>query len=287
MKEIKKLEVLEKGQQFELSTYSLKGGVVFERADFEGKTVYFSIHDNNTVDKGRFLHYGPEALWSVEVSSLKEFDKCFGAYVRLLSEEPIQSHKKEFQIPGTSIVRGGEIEVLVLKSKDEEGNFILPDTRTPGIKLYFQVPYWDEEQNQKLNAPGSIGKMKAIVDYINVMAPTEGRPRVYQIRVLLQGGPISKPIFANYWTNRVCRVAVDRTVKINPRFMSVQQDGKNVYFCLDTQRVENKESKQYMLDHPSFTTIDLLITRGEVRDNAVMIYGVVSQVARERKQNVA
>lgn len=282
MKEIKKLEVLEKGQKLELSTYSLKGGVVFERAEFGGKIVYFSIHDNNTVDKGRFFHYGPEALWPVEVSSFREFDKYFGVYVRLLTEEPTQTQKKEFKIPGTDIVRGGEIEVLVLKSKDEEGNFILPDSRTPGIKLYFQVPYWDEEQNQKLNNPASIGKMKAVVDYINVMAPTEGRPRVYNIRVLLQGEPISKPIFNQFWTGRVYRVAVDRTVKINPRLMSVRQDNKTVYFCIDTQRVENKDSKQYMLDHPSFTTIDLFVTRGEVKDNSVMIYGIVFQVGRQQ-----
>lgn len=286
MKDIKKLEVLEKEQKLELSTYLLGDSLVFERAQFGGKTVYFSIHKDNTVDLGRFFHHKSGAIWSVEVSSFKEFDKCFKAYVRLLVEEPIQTQKKEFGIPGTKIVRGDEITVLVLKSRDGEGNFILPDTHIEGIKIYFQVPYWDEEQKKKLDNPNSIGKMKALVDYITLGPRIEGKPRTFNVRVLLEGEPISRPIFGQFWTGRSYRIAVDRTVRLNPSMMSIEDDGKKVYFSLDTTRPEIKESKKYLVDH-NYSTVDIVITRGEVRDKEVFLYGIVSCFVKKIQKTAA
>ncbi len=286
MKDIKIVPVIEKGMEIELSTYFVNGSLVFERTEHEGKIVYCSIHKLNIPDAGRFLKFGVNSKWRVKIDSFVERDSCIKCYVALVGETPIESEKKEFRIPGTDIVRGGEIEVLVLKTRDGEGNFILPDTRNSGIKIYFQVPYWDEEQNHKLNDSNSVGKMKAVVDFINITPLIEGRPRVYNVRVILQGQPISRPVFGDLWTGRSYKVAVDRTVRVNPTLMSVRIGEKRVYFALDTHRSEIKESKSYLIDH-HYLTVDLYITRGEVRGNEVFLYGIISCFAKKLQKNAA
>lgn len=288
MKDIRIIPIVEKGLEMELFTHFASGNLVFERTKHEatGKFIYCNIHPGNMPDAGRFLRFGVNSKWRVKINSFVERDNCIKCYVALVGETPIESERKEFQIPGTDIVRGGEIEVFIFKSKYGEGNFISPDKRTSGIEIYFQVPYRDEEQNKKLNDSGSIGKMKATVDFIKIAPRVEGKPRVYNVRVILQGEPISRPIFGSFWTGRSYRVAVDRTVRVNPALMSIQNDGKRVYFSLDSTRTEIKESKKYLTDHND-TTVDIFITRGEVRGNDVFLYGIIPCFIKNKSEKAA
>ncbi len=284
-KETRVVRGLEKGMELELRTYSRCGEVLFERcvAAESQRMVYFNVHKKNLSDQGKLQSGRAKSVWRVIVDAIFDNEKSICVYVHLPDPERI-SHE-EFSVAGYT--NGQEITVMV-GSLNDDTKYILSDNRQDGIRIRFHIDEENEEQFKKLNS--SVYGDKWLARVVFLKPPNDesrGQKTVHANIELLGSEPISKIVFDEFRTGNYYSVSVTINPQKVNQLCSIFRSGKKVLFCLDQEREDYKESREYLQTLKVGWNTRFTVTRAKIGNKEVVIYGYLNDAVNKKQKTTA